>query len=120
MTIGKNIKILRDIRGMTQKELAELIGVPAGTLSHIEKGTRQPSIDMLYAIADALSVSVINLVLEEKEVERFLYNEIIQAYYPGSARLKELLDQFIENNISWDNAKRIAIVELGDTGKPKK
>ena len=61
--IGDNVKLLRNIRGLTQKDLAELVDVAPGTLAHIEKGTRNPSLEMLYKLADALSVSVINLVL---------------------------------------------------------
>lgn len=41
--IGENIKILRNIRGLEQQELAQLVGVSPGTIAHIEKGTRNPS-----------------------------------------------------------------------------
>lgn len=112
--IGTNIKILRDVRGLSQKDLAGLIGTPAGTLSHIEKGTRQPSVDMLYRIADALNVSVINLVLDEAEVARFFYDDVIKAYYPCSTRLKEIMDQVIANGMLWEKAKRVAIIDLDD------
>ncbi len=118
--IGRNVKMLREIRGLNQKELAELIGASTGTLSHIEKNTRQPSLDMLYKIADALNVSVLNLLLDEKEINRFFYDDIIQTYYPGSERLKEILNQLIENNIAWEDTKRIAIVDLDKLEKPKK
>lgn len=112
--IGTNVKMLREIRGLSQADLAERIEASAGTLSHIEKGTRQPSLDMLYRIADALNVSVINMVLDEKEIGRFLYDEVIKAYYPGSTRLKEIMDQLIENGLVWDKARRVAIVDLDD------
>ncbi|MDY3929368.1 MAG: helix-turn-helix transcriptional regulator [Clostridia bacterium] len=61
--IGDNVKLLRNIRVLTQKDLAELVDVAPGTLAHIEKGTCNPSLELLYKLADALSVSVINLVL---------------------------------------------------------
>ena len=64
--IGKNIQFYRDLREMKGKDLAAKVGCSVGALSHIEKGSRQPSVDMLYKIADALDVSVINLVLDEK------------------------------------------------------
>ena len=62
--IGKNIQFYRDLREMKGKDLAAKVGCSVGALSHIEKGSRQPSVDMLYKIADALDVSVINLVLD--------------------------------------------------------
>ncbi|MEG1084001.1 MAG: helix-turn-helix transcriptional regulator [Hydrogenoanaerobacterium sp.] len=114
--IGTNIKMLRDIRSLSQVDLAERIKISPGTLSHIEKGSRQPSLDMLYRIADALNVSVINLVLDEKEIGRFLYDDIVKAYYPGSTKLKEIMDKLIENGMMWDNARRIAIIDLDDLG----
>ena len=117
--IGTNIKLLRDIRGLSQKELAEFASISTGTLSHIENGGRQPSLEMLYKIADALNVSIINLVLDEREIGRFLYDDVIKAYYPGSTRLKEILGQLIENGVAWDNAKRVAIIDLSDTDKSK-
>lgn len=118
--IGRNIKLLRDVRGLSQKELAELVGASTGTLSHIESGTRQPSLEMLYKIADALNVSVLNLLLDEKEIDRFFYDDIIQSYYPGSVKLKEILDQIIDNNLLWNGTKRVAIVDLDELDKPKK
>lgn len=117
--IHTNITLLREIRGYSQKELAELAHINAGTLSHIEKGTRQPSVEMMYTIADALNVSLINLVMDEKEIARFLYDDVIKAYYPGSTRLKGILDQLLENGIAWENAKRVAIIDLSDNSKGK-
>ena len=114
MNIGSNIKLLRNIRGLSQQELAELAGIAPGFLSHIEKGTRNPSLDMLYKLADTLSVSVINLVLSKEEIERFYFDEEIQRRYPGSERLKEILNRVLENNTAWDKTKRIAIIDLDD------
>ena len=46
--IGKNIQFYRDLREMKGKDLAAKVGCSVGALSHIEKGSRQPSVDMLY------------------------------------------------------------------------
>lgn len=115
--IGDNVKLLRNIRGLGQKELAELIGIAPGTLAHIEKGTRNPSLEMLYKLADALCVSVINLLLSKEEIDRFYYDEEIQRRYPGSERLKEILNRVLENNTMWDKTKRIAIIDIDDLDK---
>ncbi len=69
---------------------------------------------MLYKLADTLSVSVINLVLSKEEIERFYFDEEIQRRYPGSERLKEILNRVLENNTAWDKTKRIAIIDLDD------
>jgi len=112
--VGKNIRILREIKEISQKELADKIGVPSGTLSHIERGSRQPSIEMLYNIADALNVSVINFFLDEKEIARFMFDDVIKARFPGSERLNEILNQLIENGIAWNKTRRVAVIDLDD------
>lgn len=38
-----DIKAFREMNNLTQKELAELIGIPASTLSHIENGRTKNS-----------------------------------------------------------------------------
>ena len=112
--IGNNVKMLRNIRGLTQKELADIIDIAPATLWNIENGTRNPSLEMLYKLADALSVSVINLLLSEEEIDRFYFDAEIQLRYPNSERLKELLSKVLENMTAWDHTKRIAIIDLDD------
>lgn len=112
--IGKNIQFYRDLSEMKVKDLAAKVGCSVGALSHIEKGSRQPSVDMLYKIADALDVSVINLVLDEKEINRFYYDDAVKAFHPGSEQLNRVLDILKKDNAAWSDAKRIAIVNLDD------
>ena len=107
--IGKNIQFYRDLREMKGKDLAAKVGCSVGALSHIEKGSRQPSVDMLYKIA-----SVINLVLDEKEINRFYYDDAVKAFHPGSEQLNRVLDILKKDNAAWSDAKRIAIVNLDD------
>lgn len=52
-----NIKELRILRGMTQKELADKLGVSAQMLNGYESGQRNPGPKLLPALADALGVS---------------------------------------------------------------
>lgn len=85
-----------------------------GALSHIERGNRQPSLDMLYKIADALDVSVINLVLDEKEINRFYYDDTVKAFHPGSEQISRVLDILKKDNAAWSDVKRIAIIDLDD------
>lgn len=52
-----NIKELRILRGMKQKELADRMGMSPQQLNHYESGQRNPGNKMLPALADALGVS---------------------------------------------------------------
>ena len=56
------ISIYRDYRGMTRKQLAEVVGINPIYLSQIEKGRRNGSTGTLVAIARALRVDVDALV----------------------------------------------------------
>ena len=67
MEIGKNIKEYRELRGLKQKELSNLLNIPASTLANYEIGRREPSIDTLKRISKALDVHIINLLGLEKK-----------------------------------------------------
>lgn len=70
--VGQRVKYWRLERGYTQKELAKKIGVSYWLILHYEKGKRRIPIEKLYAIADALSVSIKDLVPVSKS---YLENE---------------------------------------------
>ncbi|WP_264686235.1 WO male-killing family protein Wmk [Wolbachia endosymbiont (group B) of Polyommatus icarus] len=65
--VGEKLKSWRLERGYTQKDLAEKIGVKYWVILQYEKGNRRISIERLYAIADALSVSITDLIPASKE-----------------------------------------------------
>jgi transcriptional regulator with XRE-family HTH domain len=68
MEIGKNIKEYRKLRGMTQKELANLIGKKHyKSIAKYESGETSINIDTLVDISKALDVHIINLLGLEKE-----------------------------------------------------
>ena len=56
--IGKNIRTLRERRGMTQEELAQALFVTRQTVSNYETGKSRPDIDMLVSIAQVLETDV--------------------------------------------------------------
>jgi DNA-binding XRE family transcriptional regulator len=61
---GENaLRVYRDLRGMTQIALAEKAGVNRVTVAEIETGRKQGSIATLRALADALGVSLDDLVV---------------------------------------------------------
>ncbi|EAA4001815.1 helix-turn-helix transcriptional regulator [Salmonella enterica] len=49
-TIGEKIRIMRKSEMLTQKQMAELTGIPAGTLIHYEQGKSKPGADALIKI----------------------------------------------------------------------
>ncbi len=57
-----NVRRLRTERGLTQEKLAVDAGVAAPYLSRIERGTVNPTIDIMDRLAAALSVEVDSLL----------------------------------------------------------
>ncbi len=63
MIDGENkIKVWRDFRGMSAKALADAAGMSAPYLSQIESGAREGSLDALKKLAEALRVTIDELV----------------------------------------------------------
>jgi len=58
-----NIASIRKQKGLTQIELAELVGVNRFHISNIERGKASPSVKLLIKIANVLNVSLDDLFL---------------------------------------------------------
>lgn len=64
------IRKLREVRGLTQAELAEKIGVSSKTVSKWETGKGLPDISLLQPLAQTLGISVIELMNGEHVTNR--------------------------------------------------
>lgn len=60
--VAKNIKRLRETQELTQQQLATRGKIPRSTVATIESGESSPSIDTLLKVAEALAVSLDELV----------------------------------------------------------
>lgn len=60
--LGKRIKLARIEKELTQEKLAELVGLSPTHMSNIESGTANVSLPSLVNIANALSLSVDDLL----------------------------------------------------------
>jgi transcriptional regulator with XRE-family HTH domain len=56
-TIGANVKRLRKVRGLTQEQLAVDSGIDLTYAGGIERGRRNPSVEVLIRIAAALDTT---------------------------------------------------------------
>ena len=57
MTVGENIRRIRQERGLTLKQLGELVGVSEAYIRAYESGRRNPKLKSLEALAQALAVN---------------------------------------------------------------
>lgn len=60
--IGASIRSFRKAAGLTQPELAKKIGVSHAAISYWENGVNIPNVKDCWKLADALSVSIDELV----------------------------------------------------------
>ena len=87
MSMGSEIKRLREIRGWSQSELAKHSKVNQPTLQRIEAGTRtDPSVSIVVRIAQALGTNVESLIAKKHDGVSLLegFGEC-EATPPGSA-----------------------------------
>ncbi|MBQ9271607.1 MAG: helix-turn-helix transcriptional regulator [Alphaproteobacteria bacterium] len=59
--MGLNIRKYRKQKKLKQIELAIEVGIDRSYLSEIENGRTNPSVSVLYAIADALKIDIAEL-----------------------------------------------------------
>lgn len=67
-SVGERIKRERLDAGLTQRELADRIGVGVPHVSKVEAGRESPSDDLLVKIADVLEIDAGELLLAAKRV----------------------------------------------------
>ena len=95
-TIGKFIAVLRKSQGMTQKELAEKLGVSDKTVSHWERDESAPDISLIPVIAEIFSVTCDELLRGEKSSSQTapsdLYNEKMLSE-KGEKQIKYLFEK---------------------------
>jgi transcriptional regulator with XRE-family HTH domain len=60
--LGEMIRLKRRTRNLTQMKLAELIGCSLQAIGNIERGCANASVVMIYKIAEALEISVKELL----------------------------------------------------------
>lgn len=60
--LGRNLKRIRAGKNMSQGDIARALGVDRGYISNIENGKRNPTLATITKLAEALKVSVDELL----------------------------------------------------------
>lgn len=68
--IGNFLKTLRKEKGITQEQLAEIMGVSSRTVSRWETGSNMPDLDVLILIADYYEVELREILDGERKSEK--------------------------------------------------
>ena len=80
--LGQKIKTARKQKGLSQEQLAELVGYKVGTISKYEQGYRIPDIGMLRKIAVALECNLAEIAGTTNEIihEEIRHEEAVDSY----------------------------------------
>lgn len=89
--LAANVRRLREERGLTQRQLAELSGVPRPTLAHIETGEANPTLHVLLRVAAALGSPIEGLVGCPRATVRRFAREVLPERARGGAVVRDLL-----------------------------
>lgn len=94
--IGKYISTLRKQNGYTQKKLGEILDISDKTVSKWEQGAIAPDITILSSLANALGVSVEEILIGESIVKSEFRNESGDiSTYSNQARKKLIRDSIL-------------------------
>ena len=77
-TYSDRIRELREIRGMSQQALADMLDVNKVTISQYERGARKPDINVVAALCDIFNVSSDYLLGKDDVTIRFVGEDEIK------------------------------------------
>lgn len=104
VNIGHNIKQIRKSKGLTQKELGELLGMSQAAIGQFESKKSNLKTDTIEKIASALSVSPADIVGIEQSDYPF-YKAVNEAYYNTTEKKPEIIaahfddDEYTEDEL---------------------
>ena len=67
--LAEKIKALRDLKGWSQEDLAERLGISRSAVGNYEQGTREPDIETLENLADTFNCTMSYLVEPISELQ---------------------------------------------------
>ena len=107
--LARNVRQLRDARGLTQAQLARAAELPRPTLANLESGEANPTLAVLTKVAAALQVSLEELVGPPRATGRHYAAAELPSRHRGEATIRKLLP---EGHASFD-IERVEIAEGG-------
>jgi transcriptional regulator with XRE-family HTH domain len=91
LALGKAISIKRKSMGLSQKELAALVGVDGESISRFERGTVVPSLHRLERVATSLNMGVGDLLSISSPLPEDQTQQLLQLMQKLSTRDRKIL-----------------------------
>ena len=96
--VGKRIRNLRACRGMSQMELADVLGICMQTLSYIESGKRDAKAEIIYRVSEYFGTSVDTIIggsAGDDGIDKDLERIIKRLNYRQQNAIRIFLDEFV-------------------------
>ncbi len=106
--LGLRLKELRTKRGLSQTELAKLVGVTPSTISQVESNLIYPSLPALLKMAEVLSIDVSSFFQETSDAKKRLV-------FPGAEAAEVRISELPEGSIS---ARLLTPVDFDPKAEP--
>lgn len=130
ISLGENIKKLRKNKGLSQNKLSEITKISIASIQRYESGKRQPNIQTVNKFAQALNVSLDDLVGNEYNKSKL---ELANALQNGADNTPNLISNFkdltkkeVANNfnelveiLDWNDFKNINEDDIFEVIKSK-
>ncbi|HYV43725.1 MAG TPA: XRE family transcriptional regulator [Myxococcaceae bacterium] len=89
--LARNIKQLRDMRGLTQQQMAKASGLPRATWANLETGGANPTLSVLHRVATALQVSIEELISRPRTSAQIYPREGLPTRKRGDVTVRSLV-----------------------------
>lgn len=92
--LGRNLRAIRKIRGLTQQQLADLCEIPRSTVANVEVGGSNPTLAVLVRLAGAMHLSIEELLARPRVHCQVFPPESLptrESKRGGESRLRRLL-----------------------------
>lgn len=90
MTTGEKIKRFRVLKGLKQAELAKMAGVSRVAIGNYERGDRIPNIEIARKIAEALDVSISEIIATPSENDRQIIGQRVDYVFNNKQEINSL------------------------------
>ena len=93
--LARNLRRLREERGLSQQQMSGLSGIPRPTWASLESGSANPTLTVLSKAAGALQVSIEELIGPPRNACQFFPAADVAIKKRGAARIRALIPESI-------------------------